>query len=161
MAETTKNTENKRAAAMRDSLLLLGLVAAIAVVLNVLGLYTSYGRIDATHTGAFSLAPSSERLMAGLDEDMTITAYFSSDLPPQFASTEREVRDLLEEYGSASNGHLILEFVDPDDETLEQRAQEDGVQPVVHQVVVDGTQTTQPGYRGLVIRYLNEKQVIP
>ena len=153
--------ENKRKRAQNESLILLGLVAAIVVTLNVVGLFTSYGRFDATGGDLYTLSPSSERLMENLDEEMRITAYFSSDLPQQFASTEREVRDLLEEYAGASGGKLTLRFVNPDTDELKEEAQEAGVQPVQHQAFDDGRATVQVGYRGLVIRYLNEKQVIP
>ena len=125
-------TTNKRKQAASQSLLFIVIGTGILIALNVLGLFTPYGRFDATRNGLFSLAPSSIQLMEDLDEEMTITAYFSSDLPPQFASTEHEVRDLLEEYAQASNGHLSVRVIDPgDDEELRTQAADDGVEEVV------------------------------
>jgi ABC-type uncharacterized transport system involved in gliding motility auxiliary subunit len=155
-------TPNKRKRAASESLIFLLIGVGIVLTLNILGQFTSYGRFDATANGLFSLAPSSERLMADLGEDMQITAYFSQDLPPQFASTEREVRDLLEEYADASNGRLHVRFVDPgDDDELVAQAREDGVQAVQHQLIEAGARSTREGYRGLVIKYLGESLSIP
>ena len=155
-------TTNKRKRAAGESLVLILIVAGIAFALNILGLFTSYGRFDATRNGLFSLAPSSERLMADLDEDMQITAYFSSDLPEQFASTEHEVRDLLEEYAQASDGRLTVRFIDPgDDEELRTQAAEDGVEAVNHQLIEAGARSQRMGFRGLVIKYMGESRPIP
>ncbi|MBK8411512.1 MAG: GldG family protein [Sandaracinaceae bacterium] len=155
-------TTNKRKRAASESLAFLLIGAGILLALNLLGLFTSYGRFDATRNRLFSLAPSSERLMEDLDEDMQITAYFSSDLPPQFASTEREVRDLLEEYAQASDGRLSVRFVDPgDDEELKSQAEEDGIEAVQHQLIEAGARSTRMGFRGLVIKYMGDSRTIP
>ena len=155
-------TTNKRKRAAGESLVLILIVAGIAFALNIVGLFTSYGRFDATRNGLFSLAPSSERLMGELDEDMQITAYFSGDLPEQFASTEHEVRDLLEEYANASNGKLTVRFIDPgDDDELKAQAEEDGIEAVQHQLIEAGARSTRMGFRGLVIKYMGESRTIP
>ncbi|MCA9536588.1 MAG: GldG family protein [Myxococcales bacterium] len=154
-------TTNKRKRAASESLVFLLIVAGILLALNVLGLFTSYGRFDATRNGQFSLAPSSERIMGELTEEMQITAYFSRDLPPQFASTEREVRDLLDEYVQASNRHLTVRVVNPDTDELKAEAEADGVEAVQHQLIEAGARSTRLGFRGLAIHYLGEKLTIP
>lgn len=155
-------TTNKRKQAASQSLLFILIGTGILIALNVLGLFTPYGRFDATRNGLFSLAPSSLQLMEDLDEEMTITAYFSSDLPPQFASTEHEVRDLLEEYAQASNGHLTVRVIDPgDDEELRTQAADDGVEAVQHQLIEAGARSSRLGFRGLVIKYMGENRTIP
>ncbi|MCA9578072.1 MAG: GldG family protein [Polyangiales bacterium] len=152
---------NKRTRAASESLVFLLIGAGILLALNVLGLFTPYGRFDATRNHLFSLAPSSERLMNELNEDMEIVAYFSQDLPPQFASTEREVRDLLEEYVQASNGHLTVRVINPDTDELKAQAEEDGVEAVQHQLIEAGARSSRLGFRGLVIKYLGETRPIP
>ena len=154
-------TTNKRKRAASESLVFLLIVAGILLALNVLGLFTSYGRFDATRNGQFSLAPSSERIMGELTEEMQITAYFSRDLPPQFASTEREVRDLLDEYVQASNRHLTVRVVNPDTDELKAEAEADGVEAVQHQLIEAGARSSRLGFRGLVIKYLGETRPIP
>ncbi|MFY0522826.1 DUF7088 domain-containing protein [Archangium gephyra] len=74
------------------------LAAAIGclVLINILGLRT-FGRFDATRDGLYTLAQASKDTMAGLEDPVTVTAYFTEELPPPYSSNARYVRDLLEE----------------------------------------------------------------
>lgn len=149
----------KRAAT--ESLLFLLFVAGILVLLNVLGAYFRSPRIDLTSNGLFSLAEGSKRLAANLDDRLEITAYFTENLPPPFNATERHVRDLLSEYAAASNGQIIVRFVNPDDEEKQQAARADGIQPVAHQKIEEDQVAVVEGYRGMVLRYLDQSRTIP
>ena len=54
--------------------------------------------------------------MRGLEEPVTVSAYFSEDLPPPYASNARYVRDLAVGFGIRNVGllpMLIEGFVDP------------------------------------------------
>ncbi len=149
----------KRAAS--ESLLFLLFVAGSLVLLNVLGAYFRSPRIDLTSNGLFSLAEGSERLAANLDDRLEITAYFTENLPPPFNATERHVRDLLSEYAAASRGQIIVRFVNPDDEETQQAARADGIQPVAHQKIEEDQVAVVEGYRGMVLRYLDQSRTIP
>lgn len=149
----------KRAAS--ESLIFLLIVAGILVLLNVLAASFRSPRIDLTRNGMFSLAEGSERLAASLTDRIEITAYFTENLPPPFNATERQVRDLLSEYAAASNGQIIVRFVNPDDEESQQAARADGVQRVAHQKIEEDQVAVVEGYRGLVLKYLDESRTIP
>jgi len=149
----------KRAAS--ESLLFLSFAGGILILLNVLVAYFPSPRMDLTQNGLFSLAEGSERLAASLDDRLEVTAYFTENLPPPFNATERRVRDLLSEYTAASNGELIVNFVNPDDEETQQAARADGVQPVAHQKIEEDQVAVVEGYRGMVLRYLDETRTIP
>ena len=149
----------KRAAS--ESLLFLSFVGGILILLNVLVAYFPSPRIDLTQNGLFSLAEGSERLAASLDDRLEVTAYFTENLPPPFNATERHVRDLLSEYAAASNGQIIVRFVNPDDEEKQQAARADGVQPVAHQKIEEDQVAVVEGYRGMVLHYLDETRTIP
>lgn len=149
----------KRAAS--ESLLFLLFIAGILILLNVLGAYFRSPRIDLTSNGLFSLAEGSKRLAANLDDRLEITAYFTENLPPPFNATERHVRDLLSEYAAASNGQLIVRFVNPDDEEKQAAARADGIQPVAHQKIEEDQVAVVEGYRGMVLRYLDQSRTIP
>src|SRR4028118_361188 len=82
------------------------------VLLNILGLRT-FGRFDATRDELYTLSKASQDTMAGLEDPVTVTAYFTEDLPPPYSGNARYVRDLLEEYRAASRGKLAFEFLDP------------------------------------------------
>ena len=84
---------NKRTKKATESLAFIGVMAAILVVLNLLGIFV-FGRVDVTEKRLFSLSDGSKRLVQGLPEELEITAYFTKDLPPPFNATERYVREV-------------------------------------------------------------------
>lgn len=144
-----------------ESLLFLSFVGGSLILLNVLAAYLPSPRVDLTQNRLFSLAEGSERLAASLDDRLELTAYFTENLPPPFNATERHVRDLLSEYAAASNGRIIVRFVNPDDEEKQQAARADGVQPVAHQKIEEDQVAVVEGYRGMVLHYLDETRTIP
>ena len=149
----------KRAAS--ESLFFLLIVGGILILLNVLTAYFPSPRIDLTGNRLFSLAEGSRRLASSLEDRLEITAYFTENLPPPFNATERHVRDLLAEYAAASNGDIVVSFVNPDDEDKQQAARADGVQPVAHQKIEEDQVSVVEGYRGIVLTYLDGKKTIP
>lgn len=144
-----------------ESLVFLALVAGSLILLNVLAASFRSPRVDLTRNGMFSLADGSERVAAGLTDRVEITAYFTENLPPPFNATERQVRDLLSEYAAASDGQIIVRFVNPNDEAKQQAARADGVQPVAHQKIEEDQVAVVEGYRGLVLRHLDRTRTIP
>jgi gliding-associated putative ABC transporter substrate-binding component GldG len=155
------------------------------VLINILGLRT-FGRFDATRDGLYTLAQASRDTMAGLEDPVTVTAYFTEELPPPYSSNARYVRDLLEELRAASKGRLSFEFLDPmsqetaeDQETkretkrdifgrvfreptsVERELAQVGVQPVEIRVIEDDQMQTKRAYMGIVIQHQEKKEVIP
>ena len=149
----------KRAAS--ESLIFLLIVGGILILLNVLAAYFPFPRIDLTQNQLFSLAEGSERLASNLDDRLEVTAYFTENLPPPFNATERQVRDLLAEYSAASNGQIIVRFVNPNDEVEQEAARADGIQRVAHQKIEEDQVAVVEGYRGMVLRYLDQTRTIP
>ena len=143
-----------------ESLTFVLILGGILVVLNVLGA-ALWGRIDCTERELFTLSEGSERVAESLTDTLTITAYFTEDLPYPFNATEKEVRDLLSEYAAASGGKIEVEFVTVDDDEEKEEAEEAGIRRVSHQVIENDNMSVREGYRGLVMTYLDEKQVIP
>ncbi len=151
---------NKRTKRATESLVFLGVSAAILVLLNVLGIFF-FGRVDVTKNKLFSLSEGSKRAVAMLDDQMEITAYFTKDLPPPFNATERYVRDILDEYQSAAKGKLKVTFVNPEDDDTRQEAEAAGVQKVAHQKIENDAVSVVEGYRGIVFSYLGETKALP
>jgi ABC-type uncharacterized transport system involved in gliding motility auxiliary subunit len=150
---------NKRTKKATESLAFLGVIAAIVVVLNMLGIFT-FGRIDVTGKRLFSLSQGSERVVSNLDDTLEITAYFTKDLPPPFNATERYVRDLLDEYQSASKGKVKVKFVNPDSDATREAAETDGAQRVAHQKIENDAVQVVEGYRAIVFKYLGDRRAI-
>ena len=168
-----------------NATLFLAAVIGCLVLLNILGLRT-FGRFDATRDEIYTLAKASQDTLAGLEEPVTVTAYFTDDLPPPYSSNARYVRDLLEEFRAASKGRLSFEFLDPmsqetaeDKETkkearrdifgrvfreptsVERELAQEGIQPVEIRVVEDDQMQTKRAYMGIVIKHQEKREVIP
>lgn len=169
---------------LQHGIFLLAVVGSL-VFLNVIGL-RYFGRVDVTRERAYTLAPATRETMASLEGPVTISAYFTENLPAPYASNARYVRDLLEEFRAASKGKVAFEFVDPaaqetaQDKEAKREVKQDifgrrfreptsvekeltaaGVQPVEIRVVEDDQQQTKRAYMGLVIRHAEKKEVIP
>ena len=61
----------------------------------------------------YTLSPASKDIVRNLPDYLTVKAYISKDLPPELATVSRYVRDLMDEYRSASKGKLRFEAFDP------------------------------------------------
>jgi ABC-type uncharacterized transport system involved in gliding motility auxiliary subunit len=85
-------------------------VSVILVIVLVSGLnyigQRHVKRFDLTSSGRFSLAPQTDQVLAKVNKDIKIRAYFpGGDYPP--------LKELLTEYRTR-NRHVQFEFVDPD-----------------------------------------------
>lgn len=160
-------------------------IAVILVLANLISL-KGFLRLDLTRDRKFTLSQASVETVKGLKDTMTISAFFTENLPPPYAQHARYVKDLLEEYLAASKGNFAFEFSDPASaETEEDKAKkkdtkrdifgrvvreptsietelsELGLQPVEIRVIEDDQQQTKRAYMGIVIRYQEKHEVIP
>jgi|APLak6261679142_1056127.scaffolds.fasta_scaffold00064_50 gliding-associated putative ABC transporter substrate-binding component GldG len=165
--------------------LFLTAVIGSLVLVNLLGLRL-FGRLDVTRDHAYTLAAATRETMGALDEPVTVTAYFTDNLPAPYSSNARYVRDLLEEFRAASKGKLAFEFIDPaaqetaadkeqkrevkqdifgrrfrEPTSVEKELTAAGVQPVEIRVIEDDQQQTKRAYMGIVIKHQEKKEVIP
>jgi gliding-associated putative ABC transporter substrate-binding component GldG len=165
--------------------LFIAAVFGILVLVNVLGLRL-FARADVTRDGAYTLSKASRDTLTALDEPVTVTAYFTENLPAPYASNARYVRDLLEEFRSASKGKLAFEFIDPQSQetdqdkeakkevkqdifgrrfreptSVEKELTGSGIQPVEIRVIEEDQQQTKRAYMALVLKHQEKKEVIP
>jgi gliding-associated putative ABC transporter substrate-binding component GldG len=168
-----------------NATLFLAAIIGCLVLLNILGL-RAFGRFDATRDEIYTLAQASKDTLAGLEDPVTVTAYFTDDLPPPYSGNARYVRDLLEEFRAASKGRLSFEFLDPmtqetaEDQEAKKETKRDifgrvfreptsverelaqaGVQPVEIRVIEDDQMQTKRAYMGIVIKHQEKREVIP
>jgi ABC-type uncharacterized transport system involved in gliding motility auxiliary subunit len=88
-------------------------IVQIIVVLAIISLLSfistrQHLRSDWTKNKLFSLADQTEKMLSGLDKEVTAMAFYR-------ASEQRNARDLLDEYGFRSD-NFVYEFVDPDEQ---------------------------------------------
>ena len=101
------------------------LVALNLIALNYLLSGWSAARLDLTSDRRYSISPATKRILANLDEDLTIYGFFSERTHPKLAPLIPELIDLLEEYRAVSGGRVNIEIIDPGgDEAAEQEASE-------------------------------------
>jgi len=113
------------------------LVAAFVlfVAVNVIAEQTLRGtRIDLTARHLYTLSPGSKKVLAKIDEPITLRFYYTPRLgeaaPPYGIYAER-VREMLEQYAALAAGKIKLEFIDPEPFSAEEdRAVAFGLQGV-------------------------------
>lgn len=138
-------------------LILIGVIVLINILSDKFFL-----RLDFTEDKRYTLSKATKNILEDLEEPVTITAFFSEDLPPDIAKTRRDFKDLLVEYSSVANQMVVYEFVNPnEDEETERNAAMEGVQPVIINVREKDQVVQQKAFLGAVIQLGDEKEVIP
>jgi ABC-type uncharacterized transport system involved in gliding motility auxiliary subunit len=153
--------EHRRKAAAQTGLYVL-VIAAIAIVANVLGA-KAYHRWDATKNERYTLSAGSGRLIRSLNSPVQVDAYVKTGLP-QLDAFVKDLTDLLKEYERAGGGKFKFTIIEPNTDELRAQAKEAGLQETpfgeTNQTGDDQASITQ-GYMGLVLKYGSEKAVIP
>lgn len=87
--------------------------AAIIVLLNVVGVKLfKHIRLDLTRNKSYTISQASENIVANLTDPLRIKIFFTKNLPPQYASIERYLRDLMPEYAASANRYFNYTFYD-------------------------------------------------
>jgi len=138
-------------------LLILGVIIAANVLLNRL-----FFRLDFTGDNRYTLSNPTKDILKNIEDPVTVSAYFSKNLPPQISQTKSDFKDLLEEYSQRSGGNIDYEFIDPNEsEETEREAQQAGIQPITVNMRERDQMKQQRAYLGAVIKQNNQKEVIP
>ena len=137
------------------------LVVAILVIVNFIS-FKFFFRLDFTEDGRYTLSEATKDILHSLDEPVTITAYFTEDLPPDIAIVRRDFKDLLVEYNNLSKGKVLYEFINPNkDQESEQLAFKAGIQPVIVSSRERDESVQKKVFLGAVIQKGEEKEVVP
>lgn len=146
---------------MKNNTLSILLVLSIILVLNLVS-EQYFFRLDLTEDKQFTLSEATKNILKEIEEPITVTAYFSDDLPPDVAKTRNDFEDLLVEYNRLSGNNILFSFVNPnEDEKTEQQATQLGVQPVLVNVREKDQVKQQRAYLGAVLEWDEQKEVIP
>lgn len=137
------------------------IVVLIIVVINILS--DSYNfRIDLTEDKEYTLSKATGNILKELEKPVTITAYFSEDLPPNIGNISGNLRDMLIEYNNRSDGMVVYKFVNPNEnEESEKEAVSAGIQPLMINVREKDQIKQQKAYLGAVVSMGEEKEIIP
>jgi len=137
--------------------LIFGILSTLNYVTNNILL-----RFDLTENNRYTLSDASRDIAASIDDPITVSAYFSDDLPPQLSIAEDEFRNFLDEFRAVSRGNLEYRFLNPNesDET-EAEAQEAGIRPVMIDVRERDQISQKRAYFGAVFQYNDKREVLP
>ena len=126
----------------------LFLIIAILVLVNVLSTRYFF-RIDLTEDQRYSLSDATTDILEKLDEPVTVTSYFSENLPPDVEKVRQDFKDLLIEYANRSDGNVVYEFINPnEDQEAEMKAQQSGISPIMINVRDKDQLKQQKAYLG-------------
>jgi gliding-associated putative ABC transporter substrate-binding component GldG len=137
------------------------LVAAIVIVVNILSENYSF-RLDLTDSKEYTLSKATRDILKNLDKPITVTAYFSKDLPAKIGNVPGNLKDMLIEYGNRSRGMVVYKFVNPNaNEESEREAVNKGIQPIMINVRDKDQVKQQKAYMGAIVSMGDEKEKIP
>lgn len=137
------------------------LILGIMLLLNIAA-DRFFIRLDFSEGHQYTLGKASKEILKSLDAPVTVTAYFSENLPPDVAKVRRDFKDMLTEYSSTSNGKIVYKFIDPNkDQEAENKAQQAGIQPVMINVRERDQMKQQRAYLGAVLQYEGKSEILP
>jgi len=137
------------------------LVLGIVLLLNVIA-SRFFFRLDYTADQRYTLSKATKDILSQLSEPVTISAYFSEDLPPNIEQVRQDFRDMLVEYSSYSDGLIVYEFINPSEsQESEMKAQQSGIQPIMINVRERDQMKQQRAYLGAIVQMGDRKEVIP
>jgi len=137
------------------------LILAVLAVINVLS-GKFFFRLDFTEDERYTLSKASKDILRQLEEPVTVTAYFTEELPPDLAVTRSDFKDLLVEYANISKGKVLYEFVDPNkDQESEQKAFQAGIQPVLVSTREKDESTQKKVFMGALVQLGEKSEAIP
>ncbi|MCZ6899957.1 MAG: Gldg family protein [Bacteroidetes bacterium] len=138
-------------------LILIGIVVLVNLISDRL-----FFRLDFTADKRYTLSEATKDILSELNDVVTITAYFSEDLPPQLIKSRKDFEDLLTEYENRSNGNVLYEFINPNEsEAREQETQQNGIGPIMVNVTERDQVKQLRAYMGALIQLGDQQEIIP
>ncbi|MBN1300012.1 MAG: Gldg family protein [Melioribacteraceae bacterium] len=138
-------------------LLIVGILVLVNIIADKL-----FFRLDFTADQRYSLSRATTDILNELNDPVTVTAYFSEDLPPDVAKVKTDFKDMLIEYSNNSGGQIVYEFINPnEDQETEMQAQQNGIQPIMINVRERDQVKQQRAYLGAVLQLGEKKEIIP
>lgn len=136
------------------------LVLGIIIVANIL-VQPLLIRFDFSKGRQYTLSKATKGILRNLEDQVTVTAYFSEGLPPDVSRVKRDFQDLLVEFAAASKGNLDFEFINPSTDEQKKSIAQSGIQPVMINVREKDQVKQQQAYLGAVIRMGTATEVLP
>ena len=145
----------------QNALIKILIFTAIVVVLNLIS-QKLFFRLDFTADQRYTLSDATKEALKGLEDVITVKAYFSANLPTQLTSTREDFEDQLIEYENRSNGNLVYEFINPNESDEEEaKAQQQGISPLIVNVSERDQVQQMRAYMGAILQMGDGTEIIP
>ncbi|MCB0593070.1 MAG: Gldg family protein [Lewinellaceae bacterium] len=136
------------------------LIIAIIVVANLIS-QQFFFRLDLTENDQYTLSPATKDILRNLEDPVTVTAYFSENMPPNIEKARRDFQEMLVEYANLSKGYVDYQFINPDEDEEKQQAAQEGIQPVMITMREKDQAQQQQAFLGAVVQMGGQKETIP
>ncbi|MBI5240163.1 MAG: GldG family protein [Elusimicrobia bacterium] len=120
-----------------------------------------FARADLSADRAYSISRGTKDLLRGLQDTLTIKAYYTPGLPPPYGPGRRYLKDLLAEYQSAGRGRVRVELISPDTAKRRREAVDAGVAPLQLSVTSRERFEIKESFMGAVFLYRGRSEAIP
>lgn len=140
---------------------LLFSIAIVAFILLNIILAPVALRLDLSKGKAYTLSPSTKKIIKNLDKNVQITFFVTSDLPTKLLPLKTEVTDLLKEYEKQGN-KIQVKIVDPkQDANALKQAQEARIPEVQFSQLDQDKYAVSTSYFGIEVKKDTTREVIP
>lgn len=137
------------------------IVAAILLLVNIIA-SRLYRRIDLTQEKRYTLSDATRQILKKLDAPVSVTLFFSKDLPPGLEDWKQNITSEVKELAANTNVPVAYTVTDPgSDPENEIKAQRAGVTAQQISVSQNDQNTQKRVYIGAEIRYKDRSDVIP
>lgn len=134
---------------------------ALLVITNILIGVVSL-RLDFSKGSAYTLSPSTKKILHSLDDVVNIKFFVSSDLPTPLLPVKTEVVDLLNEYKKESRNKIIVKIMDPKkDPASLNEVRELGIPELQYSQLEKNKYQLSNAYFALGIFFSDKKEVLP
>ncbi|MCH8317049.1 MAG: GldG family protein, partial [Bacteroidetes bacterium] len=139
----------------------LAIIIGIIFIINFISSKLFF-RLDFTADKRYTLSKVTKDILQGLNDVVTVKAYYSEDLPTQLSQTRKDFREQLIEYEHLSKGKVVYEFINPNEnEQAEMQAQQAGIGPIIVNVTKRDKVEQMRAYMGAMIQMGERKEIIP
>jgi gliding-associated putative ABC transporter substrate-binding component GldG len=137
------------------------LIAGIIIVVNALSSQYFF-RLDFTADQRYTLSKATKKIIREIDKPVTVTAYFTKDLPPSIQQIQNDFKQMLVEYANISKGNVVFEFISPnEDDKLEKEIAKEGIVPQIVNVREKDQAVQKKVYLAALLKYEDKKEIIP
>ncbi|NNM95446.1 MAG: hypothetical protein HKL88_08295 [Bacteroidia bacterium] len=137
------------------------LIAAIVAVVNIIS-YTWFVPNEFTNDNKANLIKATIDILHDLKKPVTVSAYFSENLPPAISQARSDFKDMLLEYAARSGNKVVYNFINPNkNDTTEKEAMQNGINPVMVNIRDKDQVKQQKAFLGAVVKVGEKSDVIP